>query len=423
MNILVLGGGGREYAIAKKLSESVKSDRIFLTPGNGGTAEFTINLDISPMDSDALLKIVEEYNIELTIVGPEDPLAQGIADKFRGKGKLIVGPDQLAAQLEASKSFAKQFMEKYNIPTAKYAEFSSESYEKALKFVRESQFPIVIKADGLAAGKGVVICENQADAEEVIQSFLQNQKFGEASEKIIIEEFLDGIETSAFVLTDGKNFKLLPFAKDYKRIFDGDKGANTGGMGTVSPVPFVDAELRKKIIEKVVKPTIKGIQAEKYDYRGFVFIGLMIVNNEPFVLEYNVRLGDPETQVILPRIEDDFVELMMQTAEQKLTNTPVKISNEHAVCVIAVSGGYPESYQKGFGIKLDKLSENVSLVHAGTKKNDEELVTSGGRVLAIVAKSGDLESTVNLAYENMGKIKFEGIFYRKDIGQDLLKLV
>ncbi len=422
MNILILGSGGREHAFAYKIAQSKQSDKLFVAPGNAGTSEIAENIDLNPNDFEAVAKTALARDIKMIVVGPEDPLVMGIVDYFKKDERLqeisIIGPSQRGALLEGSKERAKEFMGMYKIPTAAYESFSWESLGAGKNFLETLQPPYVLKADGLAAGKGVLILDDLDEAKKELENMLSG-KFGAASEKVVIEEFLDGIELSVFVLTDGKNYKILPTAKDYKRIGEGDTGLNTGGMGAVSPVPFADEEFMKKIEERVVKPTVKGLEAENIDYKGFIFIGLIKVEDNPYVIEYNVRMGDPETEVVLPRIESDLVDLLKLTWEERLDEAELKIKKEAATTIMLVSGGYPESYQKGKEIKGIKEIEDSIVFHAGTKKDGEKIVTSGGRVIAITSFGEDYKQALKKSYQNAEKLHFDKMYFRKDIGFDL----
>ena len=424
MNILLLGSGGREHAFAWKMTQSPLCNKLFVAPGNAGTDSIATNANISPTDFEAIKKLVIAENIKMVIVGPEDPLVQGIFDFFQNDSQLkaipVIGPSQLGAQLEGSKEFAKEFMVKHRIPTAAYDSFTKETVEKGCRFLETLQPPYVLKADGLAAGKGVVILSNLKDAQEELRNMLVHAKFGKASSKVVIEEFLDGIELSCFVLTDGKNYKILPTAKDYKRIGEGDTGLNTGGMGAISPVPFADAVLMEKIEQRIVIPTIEGLQRDGIPYRGFVFIGLINVKGEPIVIEYNVRMGDPETEVVIPRLKSDLVELFQAVANQKLDEVQLEIDERSATTVMVVSGGYPEEYEKGkeiFG--LENVQDSI-VFHAGTKTENGKIMSNGGRVLAVTSYGANFQEAVKKSYLNIEKLHFDTMSYRKDIGFDLL---
>ncbi len=423
MNILILGSGGREHTFAYKISQSNKCSQLFVAPGNAGTSEISINVPISVNDFEAIKNCVVENDIKMVIVGPEDPLVNGIADYFLAsenlKTVMLIGPSKAGALLEGSKERAKEFMIDHKIPTAAYQSFTNDTLAEGKKFLEKLNPPYVLKADGLAAGKGVLILEDINEAKQELENMLSNAKFGAASETVVIEEFLDGIELSVFVLTDGKNYKILPTAKDYKRIGEGDKGLNTGGMGAISPVPFVDAILMNKIEERIVKPTVNGLQKENIDYKGFVFIGLINVNNEPLVIEYNVRMGDPETEVVLPRIKTDLVTLFEATFLQKLEEVSLEIDDRAATTVMLVSGGYPEAYEKGKVISgISEVKDSI-VFHAGTTTKDGNVVTNGGRVLAVTSLDSDYIKALKKSYQNIEKLHFDTMNYRKDIGFDL----
>jgi phosphoribosylamine--glycine ligase len=421
MNILVIGGGGREHTLCWKLSKSKNCSALFAAPGNAGTANCATNLPLGVSDFEAIKKAVLENEIQLVIVGPEEPLVLGIHDFFLNDPHLktvgVIGPQAAAATLEGSKAFAKAFMKRHDIPTAAYAEFTSDTIAEGEAFLEQSQPPYVLKADGLAAGKGVLILEDLAMAKKELREMLLENKFGKASNKVVIEEFLRGIELSCFVLTDGINYVTLPMAKDYKRIGEGDTGLNTGGMGAISPVPFVDQEFEDKIADQIVKPTIQGLKKEGIPYQGFVFIGLIKVGDQPKVIEYNVRLGDPETEVVLPRIQNDLVSVFQAVAEGHLDEIELKINPETAATIMAVSKGYPEAYKKGK--RIEGLPENKMVFHAGTSLREDGVYTSGGRVLAVTSFGQDFLSAVKNSYSTLANIRFEGINYRKDIGFDL----
>jgi len=423
MNILILGSGGRECTFAWKLAQSNKIENLFIAPGNAGTSAYGKNLAIDPNNFEQVKKVVIQHHIQMVIVGPEDPLVNGIHDFFLSDEVLknipVIGPQKYAAQLEGSKEFAKEFMYRHQIPTAKYESFTVESLEKGFEFLETLEAPYVLKADGLAAGKGVLILNDLQEAKDELKEMLTNKKFGAASTKVVIEEFLDGIEMSTFVLTDGENYVILPNAKDYKRIGEGDKGLNTGGMGAISPVPFADIEFLTKVEERIVKPTINGFKKDNIAYVGFVFIGLIMVNNEPLVIEYNVRMGDPETEVVIPRIKSDLVDLFIATAEKKLDTFNLEIDTRSATTVMLVSGGYPESYEKDKEITGLKKIENSIIFHAGTSQKDGKIVTSGGRVLAITSYGNNFKEALAQTYLNIEKIHFDKMNFRKDIGFDL----
>lgn len=423
MNILILGSGGREHTFAYKISQSKRCNHLFVAPGNAGTSEIATNVSISVNDFEAIKNCVINNDITMVIVGPEDPLVNGIADYFLAtkelKNVMLIGPSKAGALLEGSKERAKEFMMDHQIPTAEYQSFTKETLKEGKLFLDTLNPPFVLKADGLAAGKGVLILNDIDEAKNELEEMLSNSKFGAASSTVVIEEFLDGIELSVFVLTDGKNYKILPTAKDYKRIGEGDTGLNTGGMGAISPVPFADGILMKKIEERIVIPTISGLIKENIDYKGFVFIGLINVNDEPFVIEYNVRMGDPETEVVLPRIKSDLVDLFEATFHQELDKTFIEIDERAATTVMLVSGGYPEAYEKG---KLILGIENVQdsiVFHAGTTIKNNKIVTNGGRVLAITSMDLDYKKALEKSYQNIEKLNFDAMNYRKDIGYDL----
>jgi len=423
MNILILGSGGREHTFAYKLSQSEQCDTLFVAPGNAGTAQIATNIELSVTDFAAIENCVLINNIEMVIVGPEDPLVAGISDYFAEteslKDVMLIGPSKRGALLEGSKERAKQFMALHKIPTAAYESFTAESLEAGKSFLEILKAPYVLKADGLAGGKGVLILNDLDEAKTELENMLSHQKFGAASETVVIEEFLDGIELSVFVLTDGKNYKILPTAKDYKRIGEGDTGLNTGGMGAISPVPFVDAVLMKKIEDRIVKPTINGLSKEKIDYKGFVFIGLIKVGDEPYVIEYNVRMGDPETEVVLPRIKTDLVSLLEATYNQTLDAVNLEIDERAATTVMLVAGGYPEAYEKGMEINGIENVESSIVFHAGTTIKDGKTVTNGGRVMAITSLDEDYKKALKKSYQNIDKLSFNRMNYRKDIGFDL----
>lgn len=423
MNILILGSGGREHAFALKISQSSLCSRLFVAPGNGGTSQIAENINIVPTDFQSVKKIVLEKNITMVIVGPEDPLVHGIYDFFQEDTDLshvqVVGPSQKGATLEGSKEFAKEFMKRHQIPTAKYESFTAETLQKGYEFLETLSPPYVLKADGLAAGKGVLIVQQLEEAKAELKNMLMNQKFGAAGKKVVIEQFLSGIELSCFVLTDGTNYKILPTAKDYKRIGEADTGLNTGGMGAVSPVPFADASLMQKIENRIVKPTILGLQKEKIIYQGFIFIGLIKVNDNPYVIEYNVRMGDPETEVVLPRIKSDLIPIFKSLKDNTLHQTTLEVIPESATTVMMVSGGYPEDYEKG---KIISGIENVKhsiVFHAGTTLKNNNLETSGGRVLAVTSFGENFKEALQKSYESIAKIHFDKMYFRKDIGFDL----
>ena len=422
MNLLILGSGGREHALAWKLRQSPKIDRLFIAPGNAGTAALGENININPSDFAEVKQVVIENNISMVVVGPEGPLVDGIHDFFLGDDYLknvpVIGPTKYAAQLEGSKDFAKAFLVRNGIPTAKYKSFNKATCAEAAEFLKTLSPPYVIKADGLAAGKGVMIIDNLPDAIDEVFSILGG-KFGKAGDKIVIEQFLQGIELSVFIITDGKSYKLLPEAKDYKKIGEGDTGLNTGGMGAVSPVPFANEEFMRKVKERIIEPTMKGLAKEKIHYKGFIFFGLINVDGNPYVIEYNARLGDPESEVIIPRIKTDLFDLLEGVAMGNLSERNVEFDERYAATVMAVSGGYPADFRKDKVIKgLNKVSGSVAF-HAGTKLKEKDIVTSGGRVLAVTSWGKTIDEALTASYRNLSAIDFEGIYYRKDIGFDL----
>jgi len=423
MNILIIGGGGREHTFAWKLDQSPICDQLFVAPGNAGTAQIATNLSIGVNDFEKIKQAVIDHQIDMVVVGPEDPLVNGVHDFFLADDALkhvaVIGPQKEAAKLEGSKEFAKEFMKAHGIPTAQYASFTAETIEEGKAFLEQMNSPYVLKADGLAAGKGVLIIEDIAEAKAALTEMLVGQKFGAASTTVVIEEFLAGIELSCFVLTDGKNALTLPMAKDYKRIGEGDTGLNTGGMGAISPVPFVTPAFEQKIQDRIVKPTIEGLQKSKLPFKGFVFIGLIKVGEDPYVIEYNVRMGDPETEVVLPRVKNDFVEILTATAKGKLNEITLETDERSATTVMLVSGGYPEAYQKGKVMNgIDEPTESI-LFHAGTSLDQGKTVTSGGRVLAVTSYGKDFNKALKQSYQTIEKISFEGMNYRTDLGFDL----
>jgi phosphoribosylamine--glycine ligase len=423
MNILVLGSGGREHAIIKSMSKSKKCTKLYALPGNGGTSLLAQNIQGNVNDFDLIKKVVKEEDISMVFVGPEDPIVNGIYDYFMSDQHLskvkIIAPSMQAGSLEGSKDFAKDFMEKYNIPTARHKTFTEENIHLADSFLETMTPPYVLKADGLAAGKGVLILNELGEAKREIRSMIIDKKFGKSSSKVVIEEFLDGMELSCFVLTDGKTYKTLPFAKDYKKIGEGDTGLNTGGMGAISPVPFLNKEFLLKIENKIIKPTIDGIFNERMEYVGFVFIGLIKVKEEPYVIEYNVRMGDPETEVVFPRIKNDIVELLDSLGTPKFDKIPLEINPNHSATVILVSGGYPEDYEKDKSIHGLSEIENVDVFHAGTKKEGNNFVTNGGRVLAVTSTAKKYQDALKESYNQIKKLEFDKMYFRKDIGFDL----
>jgi len=436
LKILILGSGGREHAFAWKINQSISCSQLFIAPGNAGTAQLGENIDIDINNFDAVRKVCVSKGIEMVVVGPEEPLVNGIYDFFKSDKKLekiiITGPSKAGAQLEGSKAFAKSFMNKYSIPTAKYKEFDSSNFDEGLEYIRHHPLPVVLKADGLAAGKGVIICTNYIEALSEFELMIQQAKFGNAGKKVVVEEFLDGIELSVFVLTDGKNYVILPEAKDYKKIGEGDKGPNTGGMGAISPVPFATEHFMKKVTDQIIEPTIKGLQEEGIDYKGFIFFGLIKVNEEPVVIEYNCRMGDPETEVVLIRLKNDLVELLVAMDQQKLDTQNVTVEKNNAVTIVAVSGGYPAIYEKGKPIQfvylenpqtrkhIDDDGVGALVFHAGTKNVDGQTVTNGGRVLAVSAMAVGMGDAIELSKTILEEIFFEGMNYRGDIGYEFV---
>ncbi len=423
MNVLVIGGGGREHTLCWKIKQSKNCDELYAAPGNAGTALCATNLPIGVNDFQGIKKAVLIHHIKMVIVGPEDPLVNGIHDFFLNDPELssvaVIGPQKEAATLEGSKAYAKAFMMRHNIPTAAYAEYTSETVREGEAFLEQSKAPYVLKADGLAAGKGVLIIDDLATAKTELREMLLESKFGAASNKVVIEEFLAGIELSCFVLTDGSSYLILPMAKDYKRIGEGDTGLNTGGMGAISPVPFLTDDFREKIETQIVKPTIEGLKKDNLPYKGFVFIGLIKVGNEPKVIEYNVRMGDPETEVVIPRIKNDFLAILQAVDEGRLDEIDLEIDPSVAATVVTVSGGYPEAYEKGKRITGLADQGDKMIFHAGTKQEGDDIITAGGRVLAVTSFGKDHQEAVEASYKIISKINFEGINYRKDIGFDL----
>lgn len=424
MRILLLGAGGREHALAWKLNQSVWANPLYIAPGNPGTAQCGINVALDINDFDAVAAFCIKEKIEMVFVGPEEPLVNGIYDYFKGHEQLkdiyFIGPSKEGAKLEGSKAFAKEFMMRHKIPTAAYREFTIDNYQEGLDYLQQHSLPIVIKADGLAAGKGVAICQNHVEAVAEFELMIQQSKFGEASKKVVVEEFLTGIELSVFAITDGKNYLILPEAKDYKRIGEGDTGLNTGGMGAISPVPFATPGFMYKVEERVIKPTINGLHKEGIEYTGFVFFGLISVNGDPYVIEYNCRMGDPETEVVMARLETDLVGLCIAATQKELDQVEIKTDPRAAATIMAVSGGYPLGYEKGFEITgLDSNFGKQSLVfHAGTKEKDGKIITNGGRVLCVTSLDKNLEEAVNISLDILDHIHYEGIYYRTDIGYE-----
>lgn len=424
MNILILGSGGREHTFAWKISQSHLCKKLYISPGNGGTSNYGENIYADINNFDEIKNLVINKKIDLVLVGPEDPLVNGIVDYFEQSYELknvkIFGPNKLGAQLEGSKAFSKSFMKRHNIPSAKFKSFNLNEVDEGIKFLRNSSPPFVLKADGLAAGKGVIISKNLENAENSFKNMLINKQFGEASKKVLIEEFLSGIEISCFIITDGENYISLPEAKDYKRIGENDTGLNTGGMGAVSPVNFYDEEFEKKVENRIIKRTIEGLKKDNIPFKGFLFIGLMNVNGDPFVIEYNVRMGDPETQVVIPRIKNDFLKVLISCIDMNLKNIKINIDNKIISTVILSSKGYPEKYQKGFKISgLDEIKNSI-IFHAGTIKEENDIISNGGRVIACTGIGDTISKSLNISYELAKKIDWEGKYYRKDIGRDLI---
>ena len=426
MRILLLGSGGRENALAWKLSQSVWTNPLFIAPGNPGTAKYGLNVNLDLADFDTIAKFCIYEKIEIIIVGPEEPLVNGLYDYFKSKEELqaihFIGPSRQGAQLEGSKAFAKAFMQRHNIPTAAYREFTLDNYEEGIKHLEQHSLPVVLKADGLAAGKGVVICQNHVEAVAEFELMIQRSKFGEASKKVVVEDFLTGIELSVFVLTDGKNYLLLPEAKDYKRIGEGDKGLMTGGMGAVSPVPFATPGFMHKVEERIIKPTVDGLYKEGIEYTGFIFFGLINVNGDPFVIEYNCRMGDPETEVVIPRLENDLVGLCVAASNKELHLVNIQADKRAAATIMVVSGGYPGPFEKNF--EITGLNENYGkqsmIFQAGTKEEDGKIVTSGGRVCCVTSYGDTIEEAVNVSLDVLQYIHFEGLYYRSDIGYEFM---
>ncbi len=417
-NILILGSGGREHALAWKTAQSPQCQQLYIAPGNAGTSEVAINLELDILDFDSIRKSVDRLEIDYLIVGPEAPLVHGIYDYFMDHTVKVIGPSQAAATLEGSKSFANAFMAEFNIPTAASHDFTSQTVEDAINHIDKINGKIVLKADGLAAGKGVLILDDKEEAKKEIQDMLSG-KFGDASKTVVVEEFLDGLEFSVFVATDGQSYTLLPVAKDYKRIGEGDTGLNTGGMGAISPVPFVDKVMMDKVKSRIIEPTILGLQKRKLDYKGFIFIGLIRVGNEPYVIEYNCRLGDPETEVIIPRISSDLMDIITGIYSGNLSDIKVDIDPQSAATIMLVSKGYPEAYEKGKEIIIDKQASSSLFFHSGTKVSNYDILTNGGRVMAVTSFGNDHQKAVNRSLKNISQVYFEGMTYRSDIGFDL----
>lgn len=422
MNVLLLGSGGREHALAWKIAQSPLLDKLYIAPGNAGTAQVGTNLPISATAFDEIKKAVKEYSINLVVVGPEDPLVKGVHDFFLNDEELksipVIGPQKYAATLEGSKEFAKAFMNRHNIPTAKHFTVTAENLQEGIDFLAKQTAPYVLKADGLAAGKGVLILNDLNEAKSELENML-NGKFGAASKTVVLEECLKGIEMSVFVLTDGEGYVILPEAKDYKRVGEHDTGLNTGGMGAVSPVPFADKKLVERIENEIIKPTIAGLKEDNIPYCGFIFFGLMNDNGTPKVIEYNVRMGDPETEVVIPRIKSDLLQLFVAAANKKLSQEKIEINPFSATTVMAVSGGYPEAYEKGKTITFSEQFSDSIVFHAGTKLENGEVKTSGGRVLAVTSLGENKDAALKISYKNITKIHFDKMYYRRDIGQDL----
>lgn len=424
MNILIVGSGGREHTLGWKIKQSPLTDNLFFMPGNAGTSALGDNINISPNDFEAVKRTVLNNKIDLVVVGPEEPLVLGIVDFFKNDSQLrnvkIIGPSAEGARLEGSKEYAKQFMMRHNIPTARYFSVSSANFEAGKAFLSELNPPYVLKADGLAAGKGVLILNDYDEACAELNSML-NGKFGAAGKTVVIEEFLSGIELSVFVLTDGKNYVRLPEAKDYKRVGEGDTGLNTGGMGAVSPVPFADSDFMEKVTQRIIKPTVEGLKEERIDYKGFIFFGLIKVGNDPYVIEYNVRMGDPETEVVMPRLKNDLVELLIATADAKLSSIVSHCDDRTAVTVVLVSGGYPGDYKKGIPVFNTEKVDGSILFHSGTDFIGKQVVTNGGRVFAVTSLGRDIESARDQSLKNAAIVAFDGKYFRRDIGFDLVK--
>ena len=424
MNILLLGSGGREHAFAWKLSQSSRCSKLFIAPGNAGTSLCGTNVDMAVTDFSSIKQFCVDQTIEMVVVGPEEPLVKGIYDYFKNDSSIqhipVIGPSKAGANLEGSKAFAKAFMQRHKIPSAAYKEFDADNYEEGISYLQSHTLPIVLKADGLAAGKGVIICQNHVEAMAEFELMIQQAKFGDASKKVVVEDFLSGIELSVFVLTDGENYVLLPEAKDYKRVDEGDKGLNTGGMGAISPVPFAGEAFMQKVISTIINPTISGLKKEQIEYVGFIFFGIIKVNNEPYVIEYNCRMGDPETEAVLPRLKNDLVALFEATATQRLHEIKLETDSRKTVTIMAVSGGYPGEYEKGLSIDgLDLLQEDDAFVfHAGTKQEDDKTVTNGGRVLAVTSFGDTLHKAVEKSRAILDIVQFDGMHFRSDIGYE-----
>ncbi len=426
MNILLIGSGGREHAIAWKLKQSRHCDRLFVAPGNAGTSVIAENADISVNDFSAIKDFCLSNDIGMLVVGPEEPLVKGVVDFFNRDEGLkhipVIGPSAYGAQLEGSKAFSKAFMQRHHIPTASYREFDENNFAEGIGYLKAHSLPVVLKADGLAAGKGVIIAQTHEEALSEFEQMIKQSKFGEASRKVVVEEFLSGIEVSVFVLTDGKDYKIIGHAKDYKRIGEGDKGPNTGGMGAVTPVPFCNEAFMKKVEERIIQPTINGLKEEKIDYKGFVFVGLIKVNEEPYVIEYNCRMGDPETEVVMPRLKNDLVELFTLTSQQRIAEAVIEYDERSIATIVAVSKGYPDAYEKGFVIEHseDDFGDDTIVFHAGTRKQHDAITTNGGRVLAITSYGDTISSAVDRSKQVLKKVNFDGMYYRSDIGYEFI---
>lgn len=419
MNILILGSGGREHALAWKIKQSAYCDKLFVAPGNAGTAHIAENVSMDVNDFEKQRQFCKENNIELVVVGPEDPLVKGVYDFFKeDENILVIGPSKEGAQLEGSKSFSKKFMQRHNIPTAAYAEFDAASFEQGKQYILQQTLPVVLKADGLAAGKGVVIAATHEQALQAFEGMIIHKQFGDASAKVVVEQFLDGIEASVFVLTDGTDYKIIGHAKDYKRIGEGDTGLNTGGMGCVTPVPFVEGEFMQKVEERIIKPTVNGLYSEQIVYKGFIFFGLINIQGEPFVIEYNARMGDPETEVVLPGLKNDLVELFLAVGNGTLKDCNVSIDKRAIATIVAVSGGYPGDYEKGKTVRLPQHTGDSIIFHAGTRVEGDHVVTNGGRVLAVTSSGNSIQQAVAQSKEILEQVSFEGMYYRQDIGYE-----
>ncbi len=423
MTILLIGAGGREHTLAWKIAQSNRCKKLYIAPGNAGTALHGQNVALDVLDFEATARFVEDHQVDMVVVGPEEALVKGLGDYFAARPELrhvlFIGPGSAGARLEGSKAFAKEFMQRHQIPTARYQQFTKESLSEGKAFLTQLAAPYVLKADGLAAGKGVIICQSLKEAQDTLEQMLVGEMFGKASQIVVIEEFLKGIELSVFAITDGKNFRLLPEAKDYKRVGEEDTGPNTGGMGAVSPVGFVGKEFMQKVVQRIVVPTVEGLRQEQIPYTGFLFFGLMAVDGDPFVIEYNVRMGDPETEVVIPRMESDLVALLEAAGKGTLNQVEVKVAPQAAATVMLVAGGYPGTYQKGYEITNIEKCEGSLLFYAGVKQHHEQLLTNGGRVLAVTSLAPDLEQALEKSYQNASTIDFFGKYYRRDIGKDL----